>query len=409
MKTIRNLFFMNVTCLFVFTTQGFANPNIYLAAYDGNTTALEKLVKKNKKLNLDLPAAQTSFGGLSALSIATYQGHTETVNFLLAQGANPDSVSKDGFTPLLLSVERGNQKITQDILLELQNTPSHLAQALNRNLPIQLTTSSVKPAIAVLHDELHEALYYGGFMSEEGILSEVKEINLKTRSLDPCMESESTSSQKILLFGTALHLAAAKCEVEIAEMLIKAGAQIDNPRELDHATPLRLALHAGCIDVAKLLLSNGADRELAVYQGEKTPLILQSKAELDDKIFRTKVAEALKEGHFKLARSILLAYSLLQNKSDDSDPFFVFHQTLDSANARRLTLEAMSKVFDSDSICAICLSEMDSKDSHSLLACTHHFHKNCLGNWLGKSQTCPTCRAPTQNGNQSLVYDTKNF
>ena len=42
--------------------------------------------------------------------------------------------------------------------------------------------------------------------------------------------------------------------------------------------------------------------------------------------------------------------------------------------------------------CVICLENMDDKQTLLLLECTHIYHKECIDDWLNKSQTCPMCR-----------------
>ena len=56
---------------------------------------------------------------------------------------------------------------------------------------------------------------------------------------------------------TPLHLAAAHCRVDAAELLLEKGAKVD-AKAAGGTTPLDLAAQAGCVDVVNLLLSNGA-------------------------------------------------------------------------------------------------------------------------------------------------------
>jgi hypothetical protein len=43
--------------------------------------------------------------------------------------------------------------------------------------------------------------------------------------------------------------------------------------------------------------------------------------------------------------------------------------------------------------CAMCLEEFGKDEQLQRLECGHHFHKACLGSWLGSgSQNCPLCR-----------------
>ena len=58
-------------------------------------------------------------------------------------------------------------------------------------------------------------------------------------------------------------------------------------------------------------------------------------------------------------------------------------------------------VFNSDAIyigkeCSICLECVDSIETMAATNCssgTHVFHKNCINNWLLRSNSCPNCRS----------------
>lgn len=58
-------------------------------------------------------------------------------------------------------------------------------------------------------------------------------------------------------------------------------------------------------------------------------------------------------------------------------------------------------VFSSDAIyigkeCSICLEQVDSIETMAATNCssgTHVFHKNCINNWLLRSNSCPNCRS----------------
>ena len=70
---------------------------------------------------------------------------------------------------------------------------------------------------------------------------------------------------------TALHMAARRGNLEIAEALLDCGADIDRPDSLGD-TPLRRAVNCGRIQVAALLLARGADVHSKGNKG-LTPLL----------------------------------------------------------------------------------------------------------------------------------------
>ncbi|KAE8913736.1 hypothetical protein PF005_g2674 [Phytophthora fragariae] len=45
-----------------------------------------------------------------------------------------------------------------------------------------------------------------------------------------------------------------------------------------------------------------------------------------------------------------------------------------------------------DACCCICLNDYEPTQSLRVLPCAHHFHKDCVDEWLLVNSTCPTCR-----------------
>ncbi|KAL1832637.1 hypothetical protein ACET3Z_002288 [Daucus carota] len=47
-----------------------------------------------------------------------------------------------------------------------------------------------------------------------------------------------------------------------------------------------------------------------------------------------------------------------------------------------------------DSFCCVCLGEFEMKEELlQVPSCQHIFHRDCIGNWLSSSNTCPLCRS----------------
>ena len=45
-----------------------------------------------------------------------------------------------------------------------------------------------------------------------------------------------------------------------------------------------------------------------------------------------------------------------------------------------------------DPLCAICMTNYQSKEKVRVMPCSHHFHMDCIDCWLDKKPTCPICR-----------------
>lgn len=61
------------------------------------------------------------------------------------------------------------------------------------------------------------------------------------------------------------------------------------------------------------------------------------------------------------------------------------------ANQDKATTTDQIVIDEEDARCSICLGEYQSNDPLRRLPCQHHFHKDCVDQWLGISATCPLC------------------
>ncbi len=52
---------------------------------------------------------------------------------------------------------------------------------------------------------------------------------------------------------------------------------------------------------------------------------------------------------------------------------------------------AVGAVAAEDARCTICLGDYEAGDTLRTLLCQHHFHKECVDQWLRKSRHCPLC------------------
>jgi len=53
----------------------------------------------------------------------------------------------------------------------------------------------------------------------------------------------------------------------------------------------------------------------------------------------------------------------------------------------------LDRISDSEQICSICLTDLESEASvSSINRCGHFFHKECITHWLSQKLNCPLCR-----------------
>jgi ankyrin repeat protein len=81
---------------------------LMIAAINGDLPVVQKLVLKNK--------AQLDHISWTPLHYACAKGHIEVAQFLLANGANVNSLSLGGTTPLMMAVQSGNELLVKLLL-----------------------------------------------------------------------------------------------------------------------------------------------------------------------------------------------------------------------------------------------------------------------------------------------------
>jgi len=81
------------------------NGALFKASACGNLDILKELLAEGADINI------ISQNGYTPLHRASQNGHTVIVDFLLSNGANATIESKDGETPLTLAVKNGRNEI----------------------------------------------------------------------------------------------------------------------------------------------------------------------------------------------------------------------------------------------------------------------------------------------------------
>ena len=57
-----------------------------------------------------------------------------------------------------------------------------------------------------------------------------------------------------------------------------------------------------------------------------------------------------------------------------------------------------------DNTCAVCLDQVEPSHDKRQLGCMHMFHSRCLGKWVNKGGTCPSCRANAEGCEDVTVF-----
>ncbi|XP_053218117.1 ankyrin repeat domain-containing protein 17 isoform X6 [Podarcis raffonei] len=226
----------------------------------------------------------------SALTLACYKGHLEMVKFLLEAGADQEHKTDEMHTALMEACMDGHVEVAR-LLLD---------SGAQVNMPADSFESPLTLAACGGHVELAALLIERGANLEE----------VNDEGYTPLMEAAREGHEEMvaLLLGqganinaqteetqeTALTLACCGGFLEVADFLIKAGADI----ELGCSTPLMEAAQEGHLELVKYLLAAGANVHATTATGD------------------TALTYACENGHTDVADVLLQADADLEHESE---------------------------------------------------------------------------------------------
>lgn len=206
----------------------------FRAIRTGDIATVEQFVRMGIDVNTTFEPAKTGMrAGRSALQAASESNQYEVAKYLIRRGASVSDKGNFGVPPLALAARAGAENIVELLV----------AKGADTNDVDELGVTPLMSAAARDHYRVAKFLITKG-------------ANVNARSKAGY---------------TVLHAAASGGGKELVELLIRSGANV-NARTNDGTTPLRLNAESHYYaDVANVLLSNGADPNLADGDN-RTPL-----------------------------------------------------------------------------------------------------------------------------------------
>ncbi|EPS38868.1 hypothetical protein H072_7366 [Dactylellina haptotyla CBS 200.50] len=198
-------------------TGGDYHTAIHAAAYNGHVRVIELLAEYGADIDSPEPVENRT-----PLTIAASQGHTAVAKFLLDQGADILWKDSGGWTALDESAPAGFEALSE---LLIKHNPDILKSRDKENsTALHHTASQNHPTIVEL-------------MLRSGI--------------DPHVGNSRDNR-------TALFKAVKSGNIEVVQIFLKYGAMV---QAVDHKgwTPLHIAAYCGFVEIGELLLENGAD------------------------------------------------------------------------------------------------------------------------------------------------------
>lgn len=218
---------------------------IHYAAYLGKIEYLKILVTRGADINARNKSDETP------LYKAIENNHEDIAIYLIEHKADPNIITKNNKTPLVLAVDLSLIKIINMLVVS--------ADDVNIGKAILLAIEKNKPDIMKILINGAKTITYGDIVLRWAC--EKNNINLVQILINKEVSVNSKSNSE----KTALQICAEKGYLEIARLLIDAGADVNAvfipwARIGDTAyTALIYAIDAGHVDLVKLLLENGAD------------------------------------------------------------------------------------------------------------------------------------------------------
>ncbi|XP_017793165.1 PREDICTED: 26S proteasome non-ATPase regulatory subunit 10-like [Habropoda laboriosa] len=214
-------------------TRKMSGESIYDKAYRGKTGEIINLLKTNEQLKTAKDNNERMLIHWAALG-----GHDDLVKFLLSLGVPEDPTDDMDMTPLILAASAAREDVVKTLLTEGANVNAKTREG-------------------------HSALQYAASKNWKSICVALLEKGADINIAD-------------YRSATPLHRAASKGNIVIVKLLIGSGKLIigsPDSQDADGNSALHLACEEDRIDVAKLLVANGANISLTNKQ-KKTPLDL---------------------------------------------------------------------------------------------------------------------------------------
>ncbi|UJR24559.1 hypothetical protein I4U23_005934 [Adineta vaga] len=238
----------------------FEQAYIFLAACSSeDRDEIDKLLQRGVDINT------SNIDGLTALHQSCIDNNLHMVEYLLNKKADINCQDNEGWTPLHAASSCGNIDIVKYLL-------SHgaIVDVCNNEGELPIDIAEGEDIISYLEDDMRRK----GIDDQQSRNYEhqlmIKHAQDSLNNNKNGLKSTADVIVHIRTGATALHVAAAKGYIDVIDLLIRAGANL-NSVDNDGWTPLHAAAHWDKHDVIKYLIEKNASLDVKNYAGQ-TPL-----------------------------------------------------------------------------------------------------------------------------------------
>lgn len=272
---------------------------LYLAARAGHVEIIRKLATSGADMN-----AGKRFGpysGITALQAAAARGRVKAVEALLDCGCDVNARASDGGTALLCAVEFGHEEVVQVILDSTRDRERIVDMSVTKCCEDIGTLSALHLAVLTKSERILLQLIRAGAFVNQGnthgftplhMAAQTNAVELAQILIDAGSDVNAKTDSGDCHGLTALHIAVRSGSPDLLRMLIDAGADwraTMSVADAENVGLLHLAAVCGEASVARMLIEVGCDLNAKTSAGA-TPLFL-----------------AVKEGHVDAAEEFLAA------------------------------------------------------------------------------------------------------
>lgn len=300
------------------------------SAYQGNISAIQSLLEKGVDVNREK--------GYTALMIATSQGHDVLVQYLLAAGADVNAQADDGSTALTIAATLGHKAIVRLLLdngarLDIRTNTMLAAEKFSLKSLVYDGVcvgderdgyTALMLAVEKGHTEIVKLLLEGDAdINDKSIKFGTTLLQIATKQgnteVVKFLLKEVDINEKDKLGSTALISAVENNQIKIVKTLIDHGAEID-VKDPDGNHVLLLAIQKNYMRIAQLLLNKVANVDIRNLRGETALIISASSGKKEivgalinkgadvnakDKNGLTAMYRALLQGHKEVVQLLL--------------------------------------------------------------------------------------------------------